>query len=336
MTVPTNPALHPFSFDQWYPLFRRHTFRSVIVDLPADFVEYLSADGIALPEDEVLYSYHDDVDTDALADDLAQTTLDGPHHSDDENDDDDSDDEEVADAPVFPELESSIHAAIAQLGGAVFPKLNWSAPRDAAWINLGGTLRCQRFSDILLLLKASDFAAYDLSQAIDRRVLVLRKWIDVHPAKEFRCWVRNGRVFAISQRDTTHYYPFLVTEQDALARILVAFIATTVVPKFSVQNFCIDMYLSRADNEPFIIDINPSTTTTDALLFTHAELDALPENAVTVRVVESEAAAAQSAPVFAAHRIPHDVVELSQGLTVAEFAEQWQKQVAEASVGLDG
>ncbi|KNE60641.1 hypothetical protein AMAG_18574 [Allomyces macrogynus ATCC 38327] len=68
MTVPTNPALHPFSFDQWYPLFRRHTFRSVIVDLPADFVDYLSADGIALPEDEVLYSYHDDVDTDALAD----------------------------------------------------------------------------------------------------------------------------------------------------------------------------------------------------------------------------------------------------------------------------
>ncbi len=34
----------------------------------------------------------------------------------------------------FPELYATIQAAIESLGGAVFPKLNWSAPRDASWM----------------------------------------------------------------------------------------------------------------------------------------------------------------------------------------------------------
>jgi hypothetical protein len=31
--------------------------------------------------------------------------------------------------PSFPELEAAIAAAIGELGGAVCPKLNWSAPK---------------------------------------------------------------------------------------------------------------------------------------------------------------------------------------------------------------
>ena len=43
-------------------------------------------------------------------------------------DDEESEGEDAA-VPHFPELEAAIEAAIARLGGAVFPKLNWSAPK---------------------------------------------------------------------------------------------------------------------------------------------------------------------------------------------------------------
>ena len=39
------------------------------------------------------------------------------------------------------------------LGGDVFPKLNWSAPRDAAWISFDKTMKCKLVTDVLLLLK---------------------------------------------------------------------------------------------------------------------------------------------------------------------------------------
>lgn len=41
---------------------------------------------------------------------------------------DDDDDNEI-EAPSFPELVEAIEKSISQLGGAVFPKLNWSSPR---------------------------------------------------------------------------------------------------------------------------------------------------------------------------------------------------------------
>lgn len=39
------------------------------------------------------------------------------------------DDEDEAEAPSFPVLVEAIEKTISQLGGAVFPKLNWSSPR---------------------------------------------------------------------------------------------------------------------------------------------------------------------------------------------------------------
>lgn len=39
------------SFDAWYPHFKAHTFKSKILPLSQDFVDYLNAEGIYLPED---------------------------------------------------------------------------------------------------------------------------------------------------------------------------------------------------------------------------------------------------------------------------------------------
>ncbi len=60
-------------------------------------------------------------------------------------------------------MQEAISAAIKDLGGTVFPKLNWSAPRDAAWISHNASLRCATPGDVFLLLKSSEFVSHDLS-----------------------------------------------------------------------------------------------------------------------------------------------------------------------------
>ncbi|CAJ0765998.1 11210_t:CDS:2, partial [Entrophospora sp. SA101] len=138
------------------------------------------------------------------------------------SDEEEDDNEEEADnienqaIPSFPDLEQQIIGIIEEFGGAIFPKLNWSSPRDATWISSTNTLKCNSASDIFLLLKSSDFIAYDLDHAFDgcnhdnneegeesedsdndeilRRQrsnefefeLVIRKWCNMEPSMEFR------------------------------------------------------------------------------------------------------------------------------------------------------
>lgn len=52
MCAPNDPGssdpLAACSHDRWLPLFRRHTLRTVLLELPQAFVEYLMEDGIYL------------------------------------------------------------------------------------------------------------------------------------------------------------------------------------------------------------------------------------------------------------------------------------------------
>jgi hypothetical protein len=39
------------SFNSWFPKFKSHTFKSKIVPLNREFIDYLNAEGIYLPEE---------------------------------------------------------------------------------------------------------------------------------------------------------------------------------------------------------------------------------------------------------------------------------------------
>lgn len=87
-------------------------------------------------------------------------------------------------APSFEELDAEVASSIAELGGKIFAKLNWSSPKvvaenfsssysntsfffvlkDASWIALNNSLQCSVPTDIHLLLKSSDFILHDLTQ----------------------------------------------------------------------------------------------------------------------------------------------------------------------------
>lgn len=184
------------SIDRWLDLFKSCTLKTILIPLDNAFVEYLKADGIELPDDDA------------------------------------SPDEFLKDSSLsFPSLQESIKSAITTLGGFVFPKLNWSSPKDAAWIAFGSTLKCTDVSSILLLLKSSDFVNHDLSQN-EPVVLALRKWYELIPSMEFRCFVRNGKLIAISQRDHVNFYEFLVHEKQDLEIIILEFFTSRIQSKF--------------------------------------------------------------------------------------------------------
>lgn len=76
-------------------------------------------------------------------------------------------DEESDPSVAWTELHDRIKVTIAELGGSVVPKLNWSAPTDATWISATNSMECQVPNDIYLLLKSSDFITHDLDHAFD-------------------------------------------------------------------------------------------------------------------------------------------------------------------------
>lgn len=69
--------------------------------------------------------------------------------------------------PKFEELSRKVMKKIRKLGGRCFPKLDWSAPKDASWIALNRTLSCSTFIDICLLLKSSTFTTHDLAEPFE-------------------------------------------------------------------------------------------------------------------------------------------------------------------------
>jgi hypothetical protein len=96
-------------------------------------------------------------------------------------------------------------------GHGAFARLTWSAPTDAAWVSADGTLRCHSAAQVLLLLKSSDKVAGDLCAAErgyppppppcgHHHYLMLRKFRNINPALEFRCFVRDRVLVALSQR----------------------------------------------------------------------------------------------------------------------------------------
>jgi hypothetical protein len=272
--------------------YRTSCLRSRIIKLPEEFVEYIREDGIILADDED--PSQDEEEEEWHSSSATNPTL----RSADEADDSDSEPETESLPPNkrFPELHQLIKDKIAKLGGAVVPKLNWSAPKDAAWISPHqNTLKCTSPNDIYLLLKSSSFISHDLDHAFDdcapnppssttkpyTPVLVLRPLFTPHLAMEFRCFVKHRTLIGLSQRDL-NYYAFLTKLRPALVAKIKAFFDDKLKFSFTDNSFTFDVYIPEdADEEDALgrvrlIDINPWAPRTDSLLFDWKELLDLP------------------------------------------------------------
>ena len=330
-------ALEQCSIDRWYPKFRHVTIKTTVLPLSDDVVRYLLADGCFVPAD---------------ADDAEDDVPSGSDAAGDAWSDDEVDDEtQAAAAQRFPELELAIAAAIRKHGGAVFPKLNWSAPNDAAWV-LGGSLKCTSARDVLLLLKSSDRISHDLCDARSavatssllpsapppasetrlgtmqfQWVLALRRWSNLQPSSEFRCFAcGHGHILlAACQRDRFSHYPFLLPDRARLLSLLQAFGQEHLADAELPARFVWDAYVDTS-GRVYLIDIAPFHESTDPLLldWTTLRRDAIaaegtshdqgalhPSSAAThaphLYLVEEAHGVAPSAQLY--YGVPHDLRE---------------------------
>ncbi|KAI9303859.1 D123-domain-containing protein [Cunninghamella echinulata] len=301
---------------------------STIVPLPTEFIDYLNADGIYLPKD---------------GQPQAAATI---EEIDSDTEYDSTTGEEEENMPQFPDIEQAIRQATEDYG-AVFPKLNWSSPRDAAWISATQSLKCTSPFDVYLLLKSSDFINHDLNHAFEQCEqqeqqledktyhLILRKWHDLQPSLEFRCFVKNRELIGITQRDMV-YYDFLPTISEELETKIYEFFEDYIRDGFGGDKYVFDIYVQQDRQKVWLLDFNPFSTTTDSLLYDWEELvkfdtdNQEPE----FRIIQSEVEAnglVCNAPRFAANMVPKDVIDLSDGKSIAEFAEDFQRIMALSS-----
>ena len=194
---------------KWNDSRKSVTIKSVIIkEISPDFISYMLSDGVQLPVGASKVSSflpQDSDENDTWSSDSDQEDYQGP--SDDQSD-------SIENNFELSELTDQIIEGISSLGGSAFPKLNWSAPRDSAWIN-NGSLQCKTPGDVYLLIKSSDFCLHDIlfgSDALDvpsdksnnaiAHELILRRWCNLWPSMEFRCFVANYNIstFQISLR----------------------------------------------------------------------------------------------------------------------------------------
>jgi hypothetical protein len=188
-------------FHSWFYIFEKFTIKSRIIDLPEDFVAYLLEDGVVLPSSVSNAFGRDELSDD---EDLIDVT------------------NKAQQTPAFKQLTFDIADAISSLSGNVLIKLNWSAPLDASWVS-GGSLKCRSPADVYLLLKSSDRIAFDVEHIFDncekhrkqsKHVidfkLVIRKWVDINPAMEFRLFVYKNQLRGIHPPCHSTMYMFWI------------------------------------------------------------------------------------------------------------------------------
>ncbi|KAJ5612693.1 hypothetical protein N7510_005887 [Penicillium lagena] len=257
------------SYHDWHPRgllsYRTLVPKSRVIPLPESFVSYLRADGIVLPPEQA-----------------------PPKDDDDEDTFSDSGDEAAPDPSAeWQDIHTQIKETITEFGGWVTPKLNWSSPKDATFMNATNDTKCRTPNDIYLLMKSSDFITHDLEHPFDDCVpdtttanpappqvpyhLILRKYVNFNPSLEFRCFVRNRTLLCMTQRDQNHF-DFLFPMRDMLRSRIQSFFDEKLRDTFPDPNFVFDVYLPPPHQRAWLIDINPWAQRTDPLLFGWLEI----------------------------------------------------------------
>lgn len=300
------------SFHSWHPKYRTKTPKARLIPLSQPFIDYLRADGIILPPENV--------------------------RNDDDSGYSDDEDEEDPSEP-WADIHAKIKATIAELGGKVCPKLNWSAPKDATWISTTNDMECRTANEVYLLLKSSDFITHDLEQAFDGCTgsaevpyhLVLRKSFNLNPSLEFRCFVRNKKLIAITQREM-NYFEFLFGLRSDFSIKIEEFFNDNLL-NFPDPNFTFDVYIPPPHDRVWIIDINPWAPRTDPLLFSWLELLTMDEPSdeyfePEFRLVQRDDPEAYqfASTKYSAHKLPVDVVNASMTPGgMKEMMEEWKR-----------
>ncbi|KAH9817447.1 D123-domain-containing protein [Melampsora americana] len=358
----TKHVLESCSFQTWYPAFESYTFKSTIIPLSPEVLQYLGddLDGFFLPLDENEQQYRSQLsDSDESASSYDDEAVSKPGTS--------THSLSASDPKIqttssrcrkkydFTELNHIIRNAIHLHDGSVFPKLNWSAPQDSAFMlpSGDGLLRCRCPNDIYTLLKTSDCIAHDLNLVKERYcdstfpfVLVLREWFNLNPAHEFRCFVRHRSLIAISSRSSTHF-DFLqpVEVQEAIISRISSFYQSVIVPKFTLSDYSFDVYITnptriippkgKPSPKLKLLDFNPLSCYSEPYLFSFEELLVPSERLKQKPELRLVKEAGLQPSRFASSHLPLDILSCSQGQQISDLSDKWSQLLARGCTDSD-
>ncbi|KAG2441184.1 hypothetical protein HXX76_004036 [Chlamydomonas incerta] len=188
-----------------------------------------------------------------------------------------------------------------------------------------------------------------------RPVLVLKKYQQLRPEREFRCFVRAGRLVAVSQRDVSQAFPALSPDVVAEVRRRVWRFWEERLgsgSRLSLDNCALDVYVpfdSPSWQSVRLVDVNPLLDTTSPLLYDWAELGfgltAVPAAADLLGQLRTVTSSAQQdrsnggGSGSGGGRVDESWMEEAVGttsLTPPESAEQLQVRVVESSGNASG
>ncbi|KAG4067306.1 hypothetical protein HA402_000297 [Bradysia odoriphaga] len=252
------------SFQNWYKSFAKISIKSICIKIPDEVKHYLNDEIIILPKE-------------CMSSDQLNQVHEGYEDEDTEN----------SEQPEFPEFSKLITEKIDELGGSAYLKTNWHSPKDAFWITAGQTMKVKDITDVYQLLKASSICKDDLNQlnapidvdqegssvAVDRDVyLVLKKWREIHPGTEFRCFVRNKSLIGISPRDWPQYHAHIHTQRRDIINDILSMFKEQIKNKFPLNDYVIDV-VRDAKDRVYLLDFSPfGEKWSDSLAFEWGDL----------------------------------------------------------------
>lgn len=84
----------------------------------------------------------------------------------------------------------------------------------------------------------------------------------------YRCFVKDNKLIAVSQRDTQVFYEELVANLPTFKPLIVDFFEEQIKGKFLNTTFVFDVYIDiPPNNKVWLIDFNPWLAKTDSALF---------------------------------------------------------------------
>ncbi|CAK9819867.1 Cell division cycle protein 123 homolog [Anthophora plagiata] len=271
------------SFASWYPQFCKDSLRATILQIPDEVLKYLEHDEFILPAEATNSELEN-------AEWMDGSPVVNEEHSLDFQ-------------PTFPQFSQKIQDTIDEYG-AVFIKSNWSSPLDATWVAPTKTLKCETLEEVYLLLKSSDRIVKDLSNIKNytdhetpmKYCLVLKQWRDINPCTEFRCFVIEKELIAISQRDISQYYSYNESEKYNIQTDIKSLFMERIKDRFPLDNYSFDVIRYKKDKVK-IVDFGPlDESATKGTLFTYEELQNIIENTPEFRFIGEEIGIQPKAP----------------------------------------
>ena len=156
-----------------------------------------------------------------------------------------------------------------------------------------------------------------------QHVIALRTYYDLKPGREFRCFVKNGTLCAISQRGQ-EYHQHLVDNCAAYKEKIVSFYETSIRPKLFLGDVVFDCYVPEGSSRLRLIDFNVFgvDSCTHAMLFSWDEImdPELDGTDVSMRVVSDVASSGVIRPSETSlYGVPYDFVDEGVADQLSEF-----------------